>query len=266
MLCDFLAESNLVSNPFWNAIFTNFASNTLSMQIEICAANIGSAVNAQKGGADRIELCSELAVGGITPSYGMIKEVLNLIQIPVFVLIRPRSGDFCYSDDEFAAMKTDIEICKELGCAGIVSGILNPDLTIDKTRTKELIELSRPLEFTFHRAFDRLADPEKGLNELIDLGANRVLTSGQQLTAEEGFELLMRLKDLAGNQVKILPGGGISPENAMIFKENGFQEIHASVSSPVIGKSRDNAINFFGKSEFSESNLEKIKELCRILK
>lgn len=236
------------------------------MQIEICAANIGSAVNAQKGGADRIELCSELAAGGITPSYGMIKEVLNLIQIPVFVLIRPRSGDFCYSDDEFDAMKTDIKICKDLGCAGIVSGILNSDLTIDKKRTKELIELSRPLEFTFHRAFDRLADPKKGLNELIDLGADRILTSGQQPAAENGFELLIRLKNLARNQIKMMPGGGISSKNALLFRENGFDEIHASVSSPVIGKSQNDAINFFGKSEFSESNLEKIKELVKILK
>jgi len=236
------------------------------MQIEICAANIGSAVNAQKGGADRIELCSELSIGGITPSYGMIREVLGLIQIPVFVLIRPRSGDFCYSDDEFAAMKTDIEICKNLGCSGIVSGILNPDRSIDRKRTKELIEISRPLEFTFHRAFDRLADPEKGLNELIDLGADRILTSGRQPSAEEGMELLVKLKDLLGNQIKILPGGGINPKNALHFKENGFDEIHASVSVPVIKKNNYAAPDFFGDSEFSESNLEKIIELTRILK
>ncbi|MGB6093135.1 MAG: copper homeostasis protein CutC [Moheibacter sp.] len=236
------------------------------MQIEICAANVGSAINAQKGGADRIELCSELAVGGITPSFGMIKEVLNLIQIPVFVLIRPRSGDFCYSDDEFSAMRTDIEICKDLGCSGIVSGILNPDYTIDKKRTKKLIELTRPLEFTFHRAFDRLANPEKGLNELIDLSADRILTSGQQFTAAEGFELLIRLKDLAQNQIKILPGGGISPTNALLFYQNGFDEIHASVSSAVVRENQNDETDFFGESEFSESNLEKIRELYRILK
>lgn len=201
------------------------------MLVEICATSVQSAVNAQQAGAERIELCSELAVGGTTPSYGLLKQIMKEISIPVFVLIRPRSGDFLYSDFEFEVMKTDIKICKELGCKGIVSGVLKEDFSIDLLRTQELIELSKPLEFTFHRAFDLTKNPLKSLEELIDLGASRISTSGQETSAEKRIDLLVQLKKLTENKLTILPGGGINPDNVNLFKENGFKEIHASASS-----------------------------------
>ncbi len=149
------------------------------MKLEICASNYQSANNAQNAGAHRIELCSELAVGGITPSYGLIKQVIENLSIPVFVLIRPRSGDFTYSDADFEIMKQDIQMCKKLGCKGIVSGVLNSDNTIDIERTKTLIELSKPLPFTFHRAFDWTPNPFEALKSLINLNVNRILTSSR---------------------------------------------------------------------------------------
>lgn len=230
------------------------------MRIEICAGNIDSAINAQNGGAHRIELCAELSVGGITPSFGVIKEIIKLVQIPVFVLIRPRGGDFCYSVEEFSAMKMDIEICKELGCTGIVSGVLNQDLTVDVQRTSELVELSKPLEFTFHRAFDRVRNPFEALEELKKLDVNRILTSGQQSTAEKGLGLLIQLQKQAGKGLKILPGGGINPSNFHLFKENGFEEVHASVSISI----KRGESTRFENSEFFISDSEKIVELVKL--
>jgi len=201
------------------------------MKLEICANTYQSAKNALEAGAHRIELCQELSVGGITPSYGLLKKVIEELDIPVFVLIRPRSGNFVYSDDEFQIMKNDIQLCKDLGCKGIVSGVLKPDSTLDDERTKVLINLAKPLSFTFHRAFDEVKNPKAALLQLVELGADRVLTSGQKVTAEEGLELLKELNVLAENRITILAGGGISSKNANLFKEAGLSEIHASASS-----------------------------------
>lgn len=201
------------------------------MKLEICANSYQSAKNACNAGAHRIELCQEISVGGITPSYGLLKKVIEELDIPTFVLIRPRSGNLVYSDDEFQIMKTDIQLCKDLGCNGIVSGVLKPDNTLDVERTKVLIELSKPLPFTFHRAFDEVKNPKAALLQLVELGADRVLTSGQKVTAEEGLELLKELNVLAENRITILAGGGISSKNANLFKEAGLSEIHASASS-----------------------------------
>lgn len=238
------------------------------MVVEICAASVQSAINAQKGGADRIELCAELSVGGLTPSYGMIQEVIRLIQIPVFVLIRPRSGNFVYSEAEFSEMKTDIEICKELGCSGIVSGVLNEDYSLDLKRTKELIELSKPLEFTFHRAFDRIENPEKALEELIEIGADRILTSGLELNAEQGIENLKRFKEIADNKIIIMPGSGINPDNAGLFRQHGFSEIHSSASSALTGNKNllfnKNRLRIKDEENRFESDIEKIKKLKNI--
>ncbi len=196
--------------------------------LEICASNIQSAINAQNSGADRIELCTELPVGGLTPSFGLIKHAVEQLSIPIFVLIRPRGGDFVYSDEEFQIMKSDIEIAKKLGAKGIVSGVLNIDKTIDYEKTKELVELSGPLEFTFHKAFDEVPDPIKELENLIELGVNRILTSGQKETAEKGLDLLLKLKEIAGNRLTILPGGSVRPNNAELILKKGFKEIHSS--------------------------------------
>ena len=201
------------------------------MKLEICANSYQSAKNAQDAGAHRIELCQELSVGGITPSYGLLKQVIEYLKIPVFVLIRPRGGNFVYSNSEFDIMKTDIQLCKDLGCQGIVSGVLNSDKTIDLKKTKELIELSKPLPFTFHRAFDVIANPKLALEQLIDLGIGRVLTSGQETSAEKGLELLYELNEISKGRITILAGGGISADNANKFKAIGLKEIHASASS-----------------------------------
>lgn len=203
------------------------------MLLEVCANSYQSAKNACDAGAQRIELCQELSVGGITPSYGLLKQVIENLDVQVFVLIRPRSGNFVYSDAEFEIMKKDIKICKDLGCSGIVSGVLNSDKSIDIKRTKELIELTKPLPFTFHRAFDEVANPKEALEQLIDIGVERVLTSGQQKTAEAGLDLLKALHKIVNDRITILAGSGINAQNVVKFKEAGLKEIHASASITV---------------------------------
>ena len=200
------------------------------MILEICASNYQSAINAERAGAHRIELCTELAVDGLTPSYDLLQQVLDTVSIPVHVLIRPRSGNFTYSDEEFDTMKRNIQHCKNLGCAGIVSGVLNEEQSIDIERTKALVLLSRPLAFTFHRAFDCTPNASEAMQQLIELNVERVLTSGQSDSAELGLHMLKKLKDKSKNKIIILPGGGINPKNANQFKIAGFNEIHASAT------------------------------------
>lgn len=197
------------------------------MLVEVCASSLESALIAQKAGADRTEICAELGVGGLTPSYGLLKSIKAQISIPVHVLIRPRSGDFTYSEREFAIMKEDILVCKELGFQGIVSGVLNADFTLDTERTKELVALSYPLKFTFHRAFDWVRDPFTTLAQLEDLGAHTLLTSGQGTTATDGMQLLVELHKKT-SKITLMPGGGINQSNAAFFKEKGFKAIHLS--------------------------------------
>lgn len=226
------------------------------MLLEICANSYQSAINAQNAGADRIELCSELSVGGITPSYGLLKKVSEDITIPVYVLIRPRSGDFYYTDEEFLQMKANIEFCKKLGFQGIVSGVLNDDSSIDVKRTQELIVLSKPLSFTFHRAFDCVIDPLKSLETLMNLGVDRILTSGQKNKALDGLGLLKQLKDIAKDKLIILPGSGINIENICLFKQTGFTEIHTSASKNL----KKNAV-FFDDTNQTISDISTIKEI-----
>ena len=208
------------------------------MKLEVCANSFLSAKNAQEAGAHRIELCSELLVGGVTPSFGLLKKVTEELKIRTFVLIRPRSGNFIYSEMEFETMKQDIQLCKDLGCHGIVSGVLNNDNTIDFERTKVLIELSKPLSFTFHRAFDEVPDPVEALEQLIVLGSDRILTSGGAQKAVDGINLLKQLHAIARNRLIIIPGGGITSDNVTLFKKTGFQEIHASASSTLSSGNR----------------------------
>ena len=196
------------------------------MIIEVCAESYEYAVKAEKAGADRIELCKDLHVDGLTPDYETAKRTIDKLNIPVFILIRPRGGDFVNSKEEFELMKSDIVKFKEMGCKGIVSGVLNDDNSIDIKRTKELVELSRPLEFTFHRAFDIVSNPSKEIENLIEIGVDRVLTSGQKNKALEGLELLEELKNISNNRIIIMPGSGISP--LIIKKFKSFSEIHGS--------------------------------------
>lgn len=233
------------------------------MIVEICANSYESAINAEKAGAHRIELCSELAVGGITPSFGLLQKVMQDLSIPVHVLIRPRSGDFTYSDQEFEIMTKDVEICKELGVSGIVSGVLNNDMSIDKERTQELVELSKPMSFTFHRAFDWLIDPINGIYQLRKLGVDRILTSGQESSAEQGIELLKELRN--ETSIIIMPGGGINANNASMFKENGFKELHLSATKKTqtieIPKISMNSLKHFEETEIAVSDIQTIQNI-----
>ncbi|WP_242134352.1 copper homeostasis protein CutC [Aestuariivivens marinum] len=239
------------------------------MILEVCANSYQSAINAQRAGAHRIELCSELAVGGITPSYGLIKQVVSALSIPVFILVRPRSGNFTYTDAEIDIIKQDIEMCKGLGCMGVVSGVLNTDNTIDVERTKALVECAKPLDFTFHRAFDWVPNPKEALQQLIKIGVNRVLTSGQQATAEQGIDLLSELKTRAKDTLEILPGGGIKPNNAVLFKQKGFSEIHVSATSIKIVNERPtvpmNSDKFFDETIISYSSIKTIEDILGII-
>ena len=240
------------------------------MTLEICACNYQSAINAQNAGAHRIELCSELATGGITPSFGLVKQVINTLTIPVFILIRPRSGHFTYDEAEFNIMKLNIELFKKMGCSGIVSGVLNKDNTIDIERTKALIELSKPLPFTFHRAFDWTPNPTEALEQLINMGANRVLTSGQGALGEENINLLLELKNKAANKITVLACGGVNATNAETFKKHGFNEIHASASTinEVIEppKVKMNSEKFFNETIEVFSDANKIKKILEAIK
>ena len=201
------------------------------MIIEVCAESYEYALKAEKAGADRIELCKDLHLDGLTPDYESAKKTIDSLNIPVFILIRPREGNFIYSNEEFELMKSDIIKFKEMGCKGIVSGVLNNDNSVDIKRTKELVELSRPLEFTFHRAFDIVSKPLKEIENLIRLGVDRILTSGQKEKAIDGLVLLEQLNNISNNRIVIMPGGGISKNNLKNFEL--FNEIHGSFKDEI---------------------------------
>ncbi|MEO1254741.1 MAG: copper homeostasis protein CutC [Bacteroidota bacterium] len=227
----------------------------MSYQIEICAGNIQSALNAQDGGADRIELCDNLWEGGTTPSIATIMFACEQLSIPVFVLIRPRGGDFVYSDQEFEIMKKDIEHAKSVGAKGIVSGILLADGHIDLDRTKELIALSKPMSFTFHRAFDLTVDYSKSLEEIIDCGADRILTSGQQMNVTEGLNTIKHLVELADGRIQILPGGGVNDQNIGSLYELGCSEFHFSAKFPVKNQIDNPKVPMNGTADIPEGHM-----------
>ena len=229
-------------------MFTFKGDKYSNMLVEVCANSLESALNAQSAGADRIELCSELGVGGITPSMGLIKLVKERLDIPVHVLIRPRSGHFHYSITEFEVMKADIEVCKELNVDGIVSGMLHNDFSLDVEGTRELVELSQPMHFTFHRAFDWIDNPDTTLEKLEELGVDTILTSGTQPSAVNGIEIL---KDWQSQtSVTIMAGGGIDLDNARDFKKARLRAIHLS------GTTFGNPVDIAGKiSMNSEKHL-----------
>ena len=200
--------------------------------IEIACTDFNTAVSAAKGGADRLELCSALSEGGITPSFALIKMCRDKIAIPLFPIIRPRRGDFLYSDDECNIMREDVRLCKQTGCDGIVVGFLQKDGSIDKEKTKKIVEIAYPLEVTFHRAFDRCRDPFEALEDIVEAGCQRILTSGQQTTAMEGVVLISELIKKADNRIVIMPGSGINPSNIFqMAQQTGAVEFHASLKS-----------------------------------
>lgn len=197
--------------------------------IEICCNSLTSALNAQKAGADRIELCANLDIGGTTPSYGTLKLVREKLTIPINVLIRPRGGDFLYNKNEIEEIFEDIKICKSLGVNGIVCGFLDKDGNIDISLTKKAVNASKPLSFTFHRAFDLSKDYINSLEDIILCGADRILTSGLANKVTSGIEIIKDLVEKANNRIIIMPGSGINSNNIKEISEyTKVNEIHMS--------------------------------------
>jgi len=202
--------------------------------MEICLDSVESALAAQEGGADRVELCDNLFEGGTTPSLGTIQVARKMLHIGLQVMIRPRGGDFCYSAIEFEVMKADILVAKAAGADGVVFGILNPDGTIDVARSRELTELARPLNVTFHRAFDMTREPFQALEDVIATGADRLLTSGLEKSVIEGIDLIIQLIEKAGDRIIVMPGAGITERNKEFFlKAVQPKEIHLAVNQQV---------------------------------
>lgn len=232
---------------------------TSGVLVEACVDSVESAVAAEQGGAGRIELCDNLIEGGTTPSAGAILGCRERLRIPVFVMIRPRGGDFLYSDIEFEVMRRDIAVAKELGAHGVVFGILRRDGSVDVERTRVLVEEARPLAVTFHRAFDVCRDPDEALEALIALGIDRVLTSGQAAKAEEGIPTIAALVRQAAGRIGILPGGGIDESNvARIVAETGAREVHVRGTSiqPSPMEYRNPRVDFGGRIVAAEDARE----------
>lgn len=241
------------------------------MKIEICANSLESAIAAQEAGADRVELCCALGLGGLTPSYGTIKETLAKLTIPVHVLIRPRSGNFRYTKNEILVMLEEIKMCKSLGCQGVVSGALCSDNTIDKATTKLLLEAANGMDFTFHRAFDWCKDPYDALKFLDSINLNRLLSSGQQTTAIKGIALLKDLKKQVVGNMEIMPGSGINAKNISTFKEAGFACAHLSATEGVRWTTEKPPISMNSPKYSNEqmrytSSRLKIEEIVRLVR
>jgi copper homeostasis protein len=201
----------------------------MTFQLEICAFNISSCITAQQSGAHRIELCANPYEGGTTPSYGLIQSAREKLHIDIYPIIRPRGGDFIFNDNEYSVMKKDIKLCKDLGCNGVVTGMLNIDGSIDKRRLATLVEQAYPMGVTFHRAFDRTSKAFQALEDIIDTGCERILTSGQHPSVMEGVQLIKELVKRADERIIIMPGSGLRSNNIReIALQTGAVEFHTT--------------------------------------
>ena len=244
------------------------------MKIEICVNNIESVMTANQLPIQRIELCSALSLGGITPNYGLIKQAIKLSHLPIALMIRPRSGDFIFSPEEVAIMVEDIEMVRSLGIQHIVIGALTTSADIDVETTERLIQSAQGMEITFHRAFDLCNNPFQALEQLIELGCHRLLTSGQAVTAEQGIPLLQKLVQQADNRIQIMAGCGINANNVRtLIEQTQVPEIHFSAKgyriSPMLNNSQvamgknteqDQRIDVLDRTQ-AEAILTKIKEM-----
>lgn len=240
----------------------------MKFKLEICVDSIDSALQAQIAGADRIELCDNLPEGGTTPSFGLVTAVRENLTIGLNVIIRPRGGDFLYSDPEFDIMRRDIELCGENGVNGVVLGLLRADGNIDTERTARLVEIAQPMEVTFHRAFDMCCMPEESLEEIIIAGVSRLLTSGQKNNAAEGSKLIRKLVMQAADRIKIMPGGGLDESNiASVASETGAREFHLTARSIVESAMtfRNNEV-YMGSPLVTDEFSRKIADPARIQK
>ena len=239
------------------------------MLVEVCAFSLDSCLTAQRAGAGRIELCGGLAEGGTTPSAGLIQLARQQLTIPFYVMIRPRGGDFLYTETELAVMRADILLAKAAGADGVVLGILQPDGTVDEVQTRALVDLAAPLPVTFHRAFDMTRDPLEALEAVIRTGAVRILTSGHQQTAQAGLASLRQLAQAADKRIEIMAGAGINAQNARSLIEAGVDALHLS------GSQRDDSRMIFrqpavsmasslpGEYEYVEADAEKIRAVVQ---
>lgn len=219
----------------WQTHFYKYSKyRTLAFLIEIAVTDFTTTKSAVEGGAGRIELCSALSEGGLTPSYGLVKACRENFDLPLFPIVRPRGGDFLYSDEEFQIMQQEIGLFKKMGCDGVVIGFLKGDGSIDYDRTAQLVELAYPMEVTFHRAFDRCAEPFKAMEQIIKAGCQRILTSGQKPNVMDGIELVKQLVQTADERIIILPGSGVRKENIKeVAQKTGATEFHSSLRSEV---------------------------------
>ncbi len=232
------------------------------LTLEICAFSLDACKKAEKAGANRIELCASPEEGGTTPSYSLIKKACSCLSIPIVPIIRPRGGDFFYNEEEFEMMQEDIKIAKKLGCYGVALGVLKQNNTIDIKRTKQLVELAYPMPVTFIRAFDLTPDPIQALEDIISTGCKRILTSGQQLRADEDIPLLKKLIEMAKDKISIMPGSGINAESLnLLTSKIKPKEYHASARV----FDRDTRLLNFGFGSAVSCNLETIKQMRDIL-
>lgn len=243
------------------------------INLEVCANSLTSALAAQEGGAIRVELCDNLNEGGTTPSYGQIKMARKLLNIKLYVLIRPREGDFLYSDIEFEIIKTDVQYCIDAGCDGVVIGILNADGSIDKPRCAELVQMASKggLGVTFHRAFDMCNNMDRALEDIIELGCERILTSGGKSTAPEGANVIAHLVEKAAGRIIIMPGSGVSESTvADLVHITKATEIHSSARSVVKSKMQyhnDNlslSANNAAELSIMVTDVQKVKSIIRL--
>lgn len=239
----------------------------MDIVLEVIGFNIESCLTARANGANRIELCASPLEGGTTPSYGFIKAARKKLDIPVYVMIRPRGGGFLYTHDELAIMLRDVAVCKEIGCDGIVMGILNADGSVNTSQCSRLVEAAYPMGVTFHRAFDRVNDYEKALNDVIAVGCERILTSGLHDRAIDGLEVIARLAQLAKDQIIVMPGSGVNSENIKkIIEETGVKEIHSSASIIVSEKMEHKNVLMNETLNHVSVNGEEVKKMADVLR
>lgn len=240
--------------------------------IEVCVDSVASAVAAQRGGAQRVEVCSDLLEGGITPSLGLLERVRSSVSIPVHAIIRPRGGDFCYSGEEFEIMRRDIAIAKAAGADGVVLGVLDVAGRVDIPRTRSLIEVARPMSVTFHRAFDVSADLRQSLEDVCSTGADRLLTSGGEPDSLQGIETISELVKASAGRIQIMAGGGITAKNVLqILQNTGISEIHVGLATPVQNAKPNRPPRvFLGKGQSwehprTEVREDSVRELKRVI-
>jgi len=241
--------------------------------LEVCANSVASALAAQYGGAHRVELCENLYEGGTTPSYGEIQVARKLLGIKLYVLIRPRGGDFLYSAIDYDIMTTDVKYCIDAGCDGIVIGILNADGTVDKERCQKLIQMAKKegLGVTFHRAFDMCADMGTALEAIIELGCERILTSGGKSTAMEGASMIAHLIKKADGRIAIMPGSGVSEKNVRdLVHFTGAKEIHSSARARLQSKmeyKNDHIVmgdNYGDEFVYEQTDADRVKAILQM--